>query len=122
MSFTPTEKLPVAPSSIIERLARNGTTKYLSFMIFCIRNTINLSTSTTSNCRLVHDYRPRRMSAAGQVATPQVGVGVVVVRDGKVLLGLRRGSHGSGAWALPGGHLEWGESVESCARREVTEV
>jgi 8-oxo-dGTP diphosphatase len=61
------------------------------------------------------------MSAPGQVATPQVGVGVIIVRDGKVLLGLRRGSHGAGAWALPGGHLEWGESVESCARREVKE-
>jgi len=48
-------------------------------------------------------------------------VGVVVVRDGRVLLGLRRGSHGAGDWALPGGHLEWGESVENCARREVKE-
>lgn len=55
------------------------------------------------------------------MSKPQVGVGVIVVRDGKVLLGLRRGSHGAGTWAPPGGHLEWGETVESCARREVKE-
>ena len=52
---------------------------------------------------------------------PQIGVGVLVVRDGRVLLGQRRGSHGAGTWAPPGGHLEFGESVEACARREVRE-
>jgi 8-oxo-dGTP diphosphatase len=61
------------------------------------------------------------MSAPKQIALPQVGVGVVIVRERKVLLGLRRGAHGAGTWALPGGHLEWGESVENCARREVKE-
>jgi 8-oxo-dGTP diphosphatase len=52
---------------------------------------------------------------------PRVGVAVIIVRQGLVLLGQRRGSHGSGTWAVPGGHLEFGESVENCARRETLE-
>jgi 8-oxo-dGTP diphosphatase len=50
-----------------------------------------------------------------------VGVGVLVLRQGRVLLGLRRGAHGAGTWAPPGGHLEYGETIEDCARREVAE-
>lgn len=52
---------------------------------------------------------------------PKVGVGVMIVKDGKILFGKRKGSHGEGAWSLPGGHLEFGESLEECAKREVME-
>ena len=55
------------------------------------------------------------------VNSPLVGVGVILLKDGRVLLGERRGSHGAGTWALPGGHLDFGESVESCAKRETLE-
>ncbi|HJU67936.1 MAG TPA: NUDIX domain-containing protein [Gemmatimonadaceae bacterium] len=52
---------------------------------------------------------------------PTVGVGVVVQRDGKVLVGLRRSGVQPGTWGLPGGHLGFGETWEACARREVRE-
>lgn len=53
---------------------------------------------------------------------PRVGVAVIVRREGRVLLGLRRSTtHGDGVWQFPGGHLEWGEAVADCAVREVEE-
>jgi len=52
---------------------------------------------------------------------PRVGVGVMILKDGKVLLGMRKGSHGAGELAFPGGHLEYMESFEECARRETLE-
>ncbi|MGD8366272.1 MAG: NUDIX hydrolase [Desulfobacterales bacterium] len=52
---------------------------------------------------------------------PLVGVAVIVVRNDRVLLGKRKGAHGEGTWALPGGHLEFFESIEACAKREVAE-
>jgi 8-oxo-dGTP diphosphatase len=61
------------------------------------------------------------MNPTQSIAIPRVGVGVIIVRNGFVLLGERLGSHGAGTWALPGGHLEFGESVEDCVRRETQE-
>jgi 8-oxo-dGTP diphosphatase len=55
---------------------------------------------------------------------PKVGVSVVLVRGNKVLLGKRKSASnglGIGTWSFPGGHLEFGESPEECARRELLE-
>jgi 8-oxo-dGTP diphosphatase len=51
----------------------------------------------------------------------RVGLGVFVFKDGKFVMGKRKGSHGEGSWSVPGGHLEFGEDFEDTARREVKE-
>lgn len=52
---------------------------------------------------------------------PRIGVGVCVVKDGRVLLGKRLNAHGQGTWAFPGGHLEFSETLAECAAREIAE-
>ena len=54
-------------------------------------------------------------------ARPYIGVSVIITRGKKVLVGKRLRSHGTGTWQFPGGHLEFEESVEACAKREVYE-
>ena len=65
----------------------------------------------------------------GQEAKKKVGVGfgVMLMKEGKVLLGKRHVDpekadselHGEGTWTMPGGKLEYGESFEDGAKREV---
>lgn len=52
---------------------------------------------------------------------PIVGVGVLVVRDGKIPLGTRKGSHSAGCKALVGGKVDFGESFADAGVREVRE-
>ena len=55
------------------------------------------------------------------MTNPRVGIGVLIFKEQKILLGKRIMSHGSGTWSPPGGHLEFRESFEECAIREVNE-
>ena len=52
---------------------------------------------------------------------PKVAVGVIVIKDGKILLGKRKNVYGEGTWFFPGGHLEFNESWGDCASRETLE-
>jgi len=52
---------------------------------------------------------------------PQVGTAMIIVNNDKVLLMKRKGPHGHGTWSTPGGHLDFGETLEGCALREAKE-
>jgi 8-oxo-dGTP diphosphatase len=52
---------------------------------------------------------------------PKVGLGIMVIKNDKVLFGKRIGAHGANEYSFPGGHLENGESITDCAKRETLE-
>ena len=74
----------------------------------------NLSDKTTH-------LGPRTRALQADQARERIGVGVIVVCEEMVLLGLRRGAHGAGSWSFPGGHVEEGEGPEATALRELEE-
>ena len=60
---------------------------------------------------------------------PGVGVGVMILKDNKVLLGLRNPDKikadselkGEGTWTMPGGKVEFMEKLVDAAKRELEE-
>jgi ADP-ribose pyrophosphatase YjhB (NUDIX family) len=60
---------------------------------------------------------------------PKVGVGIMILKDKKVLLGKRHDDaekassdlHGEGTWTMPGGKLDFHETLIDGATREVLE-
>ena len=64
-----------------------------------------------------------RFPLAGGQAAGRTMVGAMLVRDGRVLLGLRRRDRrvAPAVWDVPGGHVEPGESPRTALRRELRE-
>ena len=52
---------------------------------------------------------------------PLVGVSAVVIRDSRVLVGRRKGSHGAETWGFPGGKVDPGEHPGLTVLRELSE-
>ncbi len=52
---------------------------------------------------------------------PQLAVSAVIFRDGKILLVRRAKAPGNGFYSLPGGRVEFGESLHTALHREVDE-
>src|SRR6476469_3473455 len=85
---------------------------------------------------VLHRIRPSRFDAAGsphqnhadrsltsptQPVHPQLAVSGAIFRDGKVLLVRRARSPAKGFYSLPGGRVEFGESLHTALHREVDE-
>jgi len=52
---------------------------------------------------------------------PIIGVGIVIVREGKIALIKRANEPGRGKWSIPGGLVELGEHIEQAVIREAKE-
>jgi 8-oxo-dGTP diphosphatase len=61
------------------------------------------------------------MVPADPASRPQLAVSAAIFRDGKVLLVRRARSPGKGFYSLPGGRVEFGESLQVALAREVDE-
>jgi 8-oxo-dGTP diphosphatase len=61
------------------------------------------------------------MSEAVPPSHPQLAVSAAIFRDGKILLVRRAGAPARGFYSLPGGRVEFGESLHAALHREVAE-
>jgi len=61
------------------------------------------------------------LTSAPQPRHPQLAVSAVIFRDGKVLLVRRARSPAKGFYSLPGGRVEFGETLHAALHREVAE-
>jgi 8-oxo-dGTP diphosphatase len=52
---------------------------------------------------------------------PEVAIGALVLKDQKVLLVKRSQPPSEGLWALPGGKIHLGETLQQAAKREILE-
>jgi 8-oxo-dGTP diphosphatase len=51
----------------------------------------------------------------------KIGVEAFILKNEKLLLGLRKNAYGEGSWGLPGGHIERKESLSNGLKRELFE-
>jgi 8-oxo-dGTP diphosphatase len=61
------------------------------------------------------------MSTGEYPDVPRVAVGAIVFRGGRVLLVKRGHPPSQGLWAIPGGRVELGETLQAAAEREIGE-
>lgn len=53
--------------------------------------------------------------------TPLVGTSIIIKDKNCILMGKRKGGRGAGKFSIPGGHVEFGETLEVATLRELAE-
>ena len=65
--------------------------------------------------------RDHALTSPAPPTHPQLAVSAVIFREGRILLVRRARSPGKGLYSLPGGRVEFGESLHTALHREVDE-
>ena len=61
------------------------------------------------------------MSKRDYPSSPRIAVGAVVFKENRILLIERKNPPGKGLWAIPGGRVRLGETLQMAAEREIME-
>lgn len=110
-----------------ENIQDNNSTKILSLMRISVTHTINYY---IDNYNLTKDEKDLTNMKRGKYMKKMgIGVGVLIFRDNKILLGLRNSDekiadsdmHLEGTWTLPSGEVKFGETFEQAGIRKVKE-
>ncbi|KDP29343.1 hypothetical protein JCGZ_18264 [Jatropha curcas] len=138
LNFPRTLAKTVAASSLDFKVKKNSTytRKRISFPVICSGENLEESwyktqrkdaVSSSNSCKIrfhLPTERVRKMENREKKVeepVPRVGVVVFLLKGKSVLLGRRRTTVCDFTFALPGGHLEFGESFEECGAREMKE-
>lgn len=97
---------------VYEALYNNPRSKFWARPLKVFTEKVDMGSKKQPRFEFVEAEKPER---------PKVGIGVMIIKDGKILLGLRKGAHGENTYTPPGGHMEYMESFENTVRREVKE-
>jgi 8-oxo-dGTP diphosphatase len=103
-----------------------------SFVLYILILFVSQAIEGYNSCKLSraeavqHDFgqevrRSIRMSGREYPDAPQVAVGAIVVRDDRALLVRRAKPPSEGLWAVPGGRVELGETLQEAVEREIKE-
>ena len=105
--------VPRTPYSALNDYPIGATVNYPSLFTYCPHCSATLVDYRSD------DVARRKCPVCGwiQFRNPTVGVAVVVMQGQQLLVGHRR----DGGWCIPCGHVEWDESIEEAAVRELAE-